>query len=252
MNTIREVCAAFKAFFIDKTGKPSSVEAYSDKLIYYFLRMYKSTISYEIRTNGSHNNVDFSVEMTLPCVEMEKVNAIEAPFAPPSSHYFMKTKHPLPNMVNGLPNSVSAIFKELDAPNYGSFTYVDWYNFEDKVGSRVKAQSKQPYFTIKNINGKSNIYIYGNAELFKDIKGIAVAANYNDILEVVAYPGCGMEQEELCQPMDEIFLIEDELKTKLFERTFKALQAFKSTAPGTDEYNNDKDDTTQQIKNSRK
>lgn len=238
IRSIRHAVESFRHFMEDRSGRPSSSMIYPPKLIYYFLKMYRNKVSYEDRYLRARSNEDLNIELTIPCVELQKIDQVECPCAPASGCMFFKSIHPLPVMLNGMPNSVTFIKQHSNQKNYGTFTYVDWYNFEDKLNGRVKAQAYQPYFTMKNIQSKRHLYVYGNVEEYSDIKAVAVAANFNDPLEVANFPTCGEKFNIVCNPLDEEFLIEDEIQSKVFELTYNALMGFKNATPGVDILNN--------------
>lgn len=240
--TIRDAVSAFSHFFEDITGRPSSSMRYPPKLIYYFLKMYRNAAAYSDQRLGSGNNYDLNTEMTIPCVELIKVDQIECPCAPASGCYFLKSKYPLPRMRNGIPNSVTMLKQHKTQQNYGIFTYVDWYRFEDKLNGRLSGQALSPYFTMKNIvNGNRHLYVHANIDEYSDLKAVSVALIPNDPLELLSFPVCG-SSEQLCNPLDVEFIIEDEIQNRVFEMTFAALNGFKSTSLGADLLNNDNND----------
>lgn len=242
-RTIRHACEAFRHFMEDRSGRPSSSMIYPPKLIYYFLKMYRNKVSYEDRFIKAKSNIDLNIELTIPCVELEKVDQVECPCAPASGCFFLKSVHPLPKMVNGIPNSVTLVKQDSSQRNYGHFTYVSWYNFEDKLNGRMKAQARQPYYTLKNINSKRHLYVYGSAVEYQNLNAVAVSLIPNDPLEVAAFPICGEFNKVICSPLDQEFIIEDEIQSKVFELTYNALMGFKNSAPGVDILNNNNNET---------
>lgn len=243
LRTIRAAVESFRHFMEDRTGRPSSSMIYPPKLIYYFLKMYRNKVSYEDRYIKARSNIDLNIELTIPCVELMKVDQVECPCSPPSGCEFFKSVHPLPKMLNGIPNSVTLMKQHSSQNNYGTFTYVDWYNFEDKINGRFKAQAVQPYFTMKNINSNRHLYVYANMEEYSNLKAVVVSAIFNDPLEVLGFPICGKESNMICSPLDQEFIIEDEIQSKVFELTYNALIGFKNAAPGVDVLNNDNNET---------
>lgn len=244
-RTIRHAVEAFRHFMEDRTGRPSSSMIYPPKLIYYFLKMYRNKVSYEDKYIKAKSDMDLNIELTIPCVELEKVDQIECPCAPASGCEFFKSVHPLPKLLNGMPTSVTLLKQHSSQKNYGIFTYVDWYNFEDKINGRFKAQARQPYYTMKNINSNRHLYVYANMEEYSSLKSVTVAGIFNDPLEVSAFPICGEDKESsiICSPLDQEFLIEDEIQSKVFELTYNALMGFKNASPGVDILNNNNNET---------
>lgn len=246
ISDIRSAVEAFRHFFEDKTGRPSSSVIYPAKLIYYFLKMYRNRALFEIEQSQGRGAYDLSTEMTIPCIELIKVDQVECPCAPASGCLFMKSKHPLPRMQNGVPHSVSLLKQHGSQKNYGSFTFVDWYKFEDKINGRIASQAFQPYFTMKNISSNRHLYVYGNSEEFEDLKAVSAVITPNDPLEFLSFPICG-DDPILCNPLDVEFIIEDNIQSRVFELTFNALGGFRSMAPGADLLNNDSNDVVSSI-----
>lgn len=243
-RSIRHAVESFRHFMEDRTGRPSSSMIYPPKLIYYFLKMYRNKVSYEDKFIKARSDMDLNIELTIPCVELEKVDQVECPCAPASGCEFFKSVHPLPKMLKGVPNSVTLLKQSRHQNNYGIFTFVDWYNFEDKINGRIKAQARQPYYTMKNINSKRHLYVYANIEEYSNLKAVVVSGIFNDPLEVSAFPVCGDTSNGLiCSPLDEEFIIEDEIQSKVFELTYNALASFKTASPGVDILNNDNNET---------
>ena len=238
IKTIRDAVEAFRHFFEDVSGRPSSSMAYPPKLIYYFLKMYKNKVSYEDKYIKSKTSSGINVELTIPCVELIKVDQVECPCAPASGCQFFKSKHPLPKMMNGMLNAVTLIKQHSSQKNYGIFTFVDWYSFEDKINSRIKAQAYQPYFTLKNINSKIHLYVYANTGEYENLKAVSIVGIFADILDVLSFPTCGQTTNIVCNPLDEEFMIEDEIQSKVFELTYRALLGFKGASRGTDNSTN--------------
>ncbi len=242
-RSIRHAVESFRMFLEDRTGRPSASMIYPPKLIYYFLKMYRNKVSYEDKFIKSRSNIDLNLELTIPCVELIKVDQVECPCAPKSGCEFFKSIHPLPKMMNGIPNSVTLLKQHSSQKNYGIFSYVDWYSFEDKINSRVTAQAYQPYFTMKNINSKRHLYVYANMEEYGNLKAVTVAGVFNDPLEVMSFPTCGEESKIVCDPLDEEFMIEDEIQSRVFELTYAALMGFKNASSGVDILNNNNNET---------
>lgn len=242
ITTIRHAVESFRHFMEDRGGRPSSSMAYPPKLIYYFLNMYKNKVSYEDRYLTGKLDKDLNIELTIPCVELEKADMVECPCAPASGCVFFKSVHPLPRMNNGVPHSVTLIKKEIGQTDYGVFTFVDWYNFEDKIGSRVEAQRTQPYFTMKNINSSRHLYVYANSRDYPNLKAVAVSGQVMDPIEFAAFPICG-EPTQLCDPLEVDFTVEDSILSKVFALTFNALMSFKNGSPISDILNNNNNDT---------
>ncbi len=242
-RSIRHAVEGFRVFLETKDGRPHSSIRYPPKLIYYFLKTYRNKVSFEDRFIKSRSNQDLNIELTIPCIELEKVDLVECPCAPASGCYFFKSVEKIPKMLNGIPNAVSLVHQNDNQKNYGAFTYVDWYNFKDKINSRLKAQAKAPYFTMKNINSKRHLYVYANTGGITNLKAVTISAIFNDPLEVASFPICGEEAKLVCSPLDEEFIIEDEIQGKVFELTYNALMGFSNASLAPDNLNNNNNET---------
>ncbi len=253
MNTIRDAVDSFLHFFEDRTGRPSQTILHPPKLIYYYLNMYHKRVLFQEKTRRSSLNIDEGIIQTLPCIELMAVDVVETPFAPPSGCYFMKSKHKLPSMLDGLPLSVSVLGSE--CINCGGevkeFDYVRWNNMHYKVNSRIAAQSKGLYYTLKDVDMDTHLYIYANNERYPELRGVAVTAVFKDPLEVLAFPTCGEEVKPLCNILDQEFHIEPELQAQVFEYAFQALQGIRGAYAGADLINNDIPDAAVQNTSSK-
>lgn len=248
LRTIRANIDAFLHFLEDRTGRTSSTMIFPPKLIYYFLHMYRNKVTYEDKYIKAKSGQDLNIELTLPCIALKKIDMVECPCAPASGCYFFKSTHPIPKILSGLPNNVSLVHLTKNQKNYGIFTYVDWYNFEDKINSRITAQANQPYYTMKNINSDRHLYVYANVKEYPNLKAVSMSAIFNDPLEVAAFPTCGEKVFNLCSPLDEEFIIEEEIKSKVFELTFNGLAAMRNGSPGVDLFNNEVNETVGNVK----
>jgi len=247
IRSIRDNVEAFRHFFEDRSGKISSEFNYPPKLIYFFLKMYKAKASYEEGFSRSKPHQDINIEMVLPCVALEPIDHVEAPCFPASGCKFFKSVYPLPKIISGYPNAVTMVKQKGSGDskqnNYGIFSFVDWFHFEHVVNSRIKGERTQLYYTMQNIRARNHLYVYGNAEEYSNLKGVKVALHPADPLEVAAFPVCG-EPKDLCNPLDEEFLIEEELRSYVFEMTFNALVNLKGSSNISDIYNNDNNETS--------
>jgi hypothetical protein len=245
INTVRHAVESFRMFMEDRTGRPSSnTFAWPPKLVYYYLNMFRNAVSYEKRLGDSMSNLDEGILLTIPCIELQEVDVTsECPCAPAKGCTWLKSVHPIPKSISGVPHSVLTI------DGSTSFDYVQWTQFEDKVvNARLEAQKIQPSFTVRNINSAHHIYLYTNSPQTEsgDLISVAVALVPKNPLEVYAFPVCGKKPNESCSPLDQEFTIEEELQTVVFERTFNALMAVQNSGTGADILNNTNNDTKAQ------
>lgn len=227
----------------DKTGRISAQPKYPSMLIYYLLKMYRAKASYQSdSTINQFADSRLNVELTLPCVELEKVDMNECPCAPATGCYFFKSVNPLPKMTTGVPNAVTLIHQNNQQVGNGTFTYVDWYNFESRLQGVNPAQARQPYYTMKNFRTDRYLYVYRNLDDIKELKAVSVVGYFANPLEVASFPSCG-DDGHVCNPLDEEFFIEQELQSIVFEDTYRALAGFIGFPTGKDLLNNEQNET---------
>jgi hypothetical protein len=248
MKTIRDAVDSFLHFFEDRTGRPSQTLIHPPKVIYYYLNMYHKRVMFQEKTRRSSLNLDEGIIQTLPCVELIQVDVVEVPFTPPSGCYFMKSKQKLPSMLDGIPLSVSVLGSECIScgGDIKEFDYVRWYNMQYKVNSRIPAQEKGLYYTLKDTDMDTHLYVYANNERYPELRGVAVTAIFKEPLEVMSFPICGEDIKPLCNVLDQEFHIEPELEAQVFEYAFQALQSVRGTYAGADLLNNDMPDAAVQ------
>lgn len=193
--------------------------------------------------------IDEGVVQTLPCIELRKADQIECPCAPPSGCYFLKSLHPLPKMLDGLPLSVTTLLPDCHncEKEIREFDYVRWYNMQYKINSRIEAQSRGLYYTIKDIDMDRHLYVYVNPR-YENLQAVAISAVFKDPLEVIAFPLCGEAESPVCNVLDQEFHIEQELQAQVFEQVFQALIQVRAGTPAGDILNNDNADQVAQTK----
>lgn len=245
MNTIRDAIDAFLHFYEDRTGRPSQSISYPPKLIYYYLNMYHKRVLFQEKFRRSTLNIDEGIIQTIPCVELRKADQIECPCAPPSGCYFLKSLHPLPKLLDGLPLTVSTLAPDCHncEKEIREFDYVRWYNMQYKINSRVEAQQYGLYYTMKDIDLDTHLYVY-TSDRYPELKAVAVSGVFKDPLEVLHFPLCGEKSRPVCNVLDQEFHIEQELQAQVFELVFQALIQYRAGTPAGDIMNNSNNDST--------
>jgi hypothetical protein len=225
-RSLRHTISAFRNFVADRSGKPSVQSAFSKRLVHYYLDMYRT-----MAMLGKRNSLEKPrMVQTLPCVEVLEVDQNECPCIPKSGYKFFKSKYPLPEIASGQLLFVNSVLGNLE------FDFVLWNNFHDHLNDRYTGQRTARYYTTRIIDNKTYLYLY-NTELTT----VAVTASFTDPIEVRAFPRCGVDQTYLCDPLDEEFVIDEELKGVVFRQAYEHLVGIR--AQQTDTINNDKDDT---------
>jgi len=234
-NTIRDAVEAFSMYIDNRTGGLSDDFTFPAKLVYYYLNMYRLRVEAEDKRFNEEYDVNPAELITIPCVELCEIDIIECPCAPAKGCTFFKSVHPLPKISGGMPKAVAT----LDGGEL--FNYVPWYQFSSKVNSRHKSVSKGFYYTFKTIDNETYLYVYRSC-CFDNLQAVAVSAKFQDPLEVLCFPICG-EERQVCSPLDELFIIDQEIQSRVFELTFQTLVSFKNSNPESEIINNDNDDT---------
>lgn len=178
---------------------------------------------------------------TIDCIGLNKVDLVECPCAPASGMYWFKSDYPLPKIIEGIPLAVKSV------EGFTEFSYVRWFDMEHKANSQDKADSMQNYYTFKNVNNNFHLYIYSTRGL-DDLQGVSVAGIFQDPLDLLSFPSCGKIRKEPCSPLDELFIIPQEIKLEVFKETFRTLNALFAMNRGLSDKQNDSNvGTVQQV-----
>ena len=239
MDTVRHIINAFRHYAEDKSGRPNDEMSMPNPLIYYYLTMNRQAAQTKLARSLGAIGMGAGLVQTIPCIELVKIDVIDSPFVPPTGCYFMKTKHPLPTMLDGVPITVTTVApdcKNCDG-DIREFTYVPWQNFQYKMNSRLSGQKVQLYYTIKNFGSYTDLYIYSNSQ-FNEITAIAISLIPKNPLDVVNYPKCGEGIKKPCSYLEDKFIIDQEIESAVFEETLKSVLSVKGAAPVADIYNN--------------
>jgi hypothetical protein len=247
-NTIRATIDAFKHFIEDRTGRPSDDLSFPNKLIYFYLRMFKNKVAINNLYKKNMYDLDASIVHTIPCVELEEVDYHEeCPCAPPSGCTWFRSKEELPDMLDGKPNTVAVLKPNLGLADNGIFTYVKWEDMEDKLNGRLKGDANALLYTTRNIDNCYRLYLIKSEQL-SNLKGVVVSLIPKDPLQLADFPVCGeTKQDNICNPLDTEFSIEEEIRADVFEMTYNTLSRMRTLQPNSDVLNNDNDDTEAQV-----
>lgn len=229
MRTNREVINAFIEMVSDRQGEISQDKEWSFRLIFYYLKMYRTRLLWDKKNKKLP--IARSTYATLKCIELEPVDMNECPCIPASGCIFLKSVHSIPNDVTGVYQSVTSILGNK------TYEYLRWDEFEDRLKSRFPHERTKPYYTIKSFGELSYLYIYSDND--KEI--VSATLIPVDNLEVVAFPNCG-DGVHICDPLDRLFVIDEELLPILYELVFDKLIKIKSTTQ-PELYNNEEPDT---------
>lgn len=243
-NTVRAVIESFRNFLEDRNGRPSSSSyAFPDKLIFYYLTMFRNKIIFDDQLEDSINGLDESIQQTIPCVELEEVSVTsECPCAPHSLCTWLKSVKPIPATLTGVPTTVATLNGKV------VFDHVNWGQAEDRITkARIKAQRIQPYYTTRNTSDGQHLYIYTNSELTEsgNLQSVIVSGIFENPIDVWEFGICGEENNKAkCNPLDQEFILPGELQTQLFQMTLQGLMMVSQMSPGPqDILNNTHNDT---------
>lgn len=224
----RETIYAFKTLVADKT-QISDDNGWSNRLIYFYLLRYRAKLIREKVLKGeslSHWNYQ-----TIDCIPLKEVDLNECPCAPASGCTFLKTEYPIPKPLNRL-KSVTSIDGQI------TYTFVEWERLKSKINSRISAQSKTAYYTIKTRKEGTYLYLYNDVHK----KFITCSGVFENPLEVQYYPSCNGEIDHCKKPLDQEFILDPDLLPVVYDLAISQLNRAKQLA--SDIYNDDNDNLT--------
>ncbi len=188
---------------------------------------------------GKRQDISDIWVQSIPCLELVEVDVVESPFVPATGCYFLKGKHPIPTMLEGLPIQVTTVApdcKNCDK-EIREFTYVPWPNFQYAVNSRIEAQNNSLYYTIKNYGSKTDLYIYTNSK-YDSLKAVALTLIPKNPIEVTNFPKCGEDVSRSCSYLTDKFIIDHEIESQVFQLTLQSIQNSRNGNPRFDVFNN--------------
>lgn len=226
--TVKEAINGFLEMVSERQGKISQDTQWSYRLIYSYLLQFRARILSE-RKNKKQQHSRHNIQ-TIPCISLEKVDMNECPCIPASGCIFLKSKYPIPRAATNNYISVTSILGNK------TYDYIRWENFDDMINSKNKVERTKPYYTIKSFGKESHLYIYSDND--KEIVSATLIAE--NPLEVIGYPNCGKEVN-ICNPMDELFIIDMDTLQLIYGMMFDMLLKVKQTTT-PEIYNNQEPD----------
>ena len=85
---------------------------------------------------------------------------------------------------------------------------------------------KLPFYTLKTINSKTYLYIYND----NDKELVAITSLFEDDLEAYYYPDCNGLVKVVCNPLDEMFVVDEVLLPAIIEITYEKLLKLKGVS----------------------
>lgn len=184
--TLREHIDAYRIYLSDSTGRPSDEITYPNRLIGYELITAINSIIPKVERRFM-----IQVAQTV-CLTMKEVDIVECPCAPAKGCTYMKSVEKIPSLI-GLPIDVSTADSSI------TYTYLEWTKFKHMTVSRIKAEREGAYYTVKNINDETHLYVY-HRENTTNLKTVQFTAFPLDPIKLLA-ANCGGSNVN-CNPMD--------------------------------------------------
>jgi len=238
--SIRDVIESFRQFIEDSSGKAKSTSLIPNRYLYNLLVRQKNLlVTKEYKQNPA--SIGDDLVFHLNCVPFEEIDVVEAPIAPPKGCYFMKSLESFPEILTDLPITV------VDVDGGEEYDFVKWNYFKYKVNSRIKAQSRGNYYTMKKNGDLFDLYLF-NAN---GRKAVSVDIIPSDALDFHYFKGCG-EEKLFCNPLEKDAYIPTDRQVEIFGMALQEIQNSKSVSRGSDILNNANDDTEARLGGNQK
>lgn len=228
-NTNRAIIQGFRDLVGDRYTL-SDDNHWSRRLVYYHLIKFRAAIL-SSRMENRKQTVSLFNRQTIPCIPLEKVDVHDCPCVPVSGCYFLRSVYPIPD-----PLGTSLVVSAIDGSI--NYTFVEWERFKYRTQSRIQANRNRAYFTVKEFQGQYYIYVYND----KHRDYITVTAVFEDPLVVQNFPDCEGRIDPCFSPLDQTFVLDQELIPVMYDMALKGLFPAKEQAP-VDTVNNDQPDT---------
>jgi hypothetical protein len=164
---------------------------------------------------------------TISCVELELVDRNDCPTAPVSGCVWLKSKKVIPTPI--ITHSISTRLGNIKA------TYVPWDRVASRLSSRIPANRSAVYYTYKDTEDGSYLYVYNTEELTL----VQFTALFFNPIEAAAY--CGLNKKAVCNPFDLPFYTTGAYLDPVEKLAADTIVRLKSLQV-RDEQNNDKQD----------
>lgn len=201
--TIREVIASYK-HWLSSTGDLTDDSSESDIAIYQSLIKSRATMLDQAIKSG----VRLSEEpyQVLSCIELESRDVRECNLVPQSGCTLLRSTCPIPDTIK-----IQSITTQLGSVG---FSYTRWDKIKEKVGGRLKSSSKEKFYSLRTIEGKTYLYILNES----DLKNITLTAIFEDPMEATLF--CGDNEEVKCNPIDTSFHTPQSLLDSIIKQTW--------------------------------
>jgi hypothetical protein len=229
IRSYRDSVEYFKHVPLDSSGYQSDDLGWSDRVIVEHLLDVRTSEIKQRQLVGIP--IDKHNEQTLPCIELEEVDAVDCPCPPPSGCIWLKSNDILPRMISL--TSVSSIDGSIN------FNPVDWTKLKYKVNSRIKSNQKKKYYTTRDTGEGTYLYILNDDFL----KAVSLTAIFEDPYCAFSFPKCGEQNiEALCNPWNVDIKTDRSIFEAIIRKAWQILLSIRSAA-GSDTYNDSQDNT---------
>jgi hypothetical protein len=227
-NTNRAVIQGFRDLVGDRQYL-SDDNQWSRRLVYYHLLKYRNLLLEE-RMRRRDLSISLFNRQTIPCIELTEVDVHDCPCVPSSGCTFLRTVYPVPQ-----PLGTSFVVNAIDGSI--NYSFVEWERFKYKTQSRMRGTRESAYFTVKESGGKYYVYVYNDEH--RDY--VTVTSVFQDPLEVQNFPDCEGKTDPCFSPLDQLFILEEDLIPKMYQVALAPLVETKMSIP-PDALNNDQPD----------
>lgn len=228
--TNREVINAFRTLVADKT-QISDDSGWTTRLVYYYILRYRAKLIRE-KANKNRSLSQWNYQ-TIDCINLVDTDLSECPCEPKSGCTWKKIDSPIPKPLHRL-KSVTSKDGQI------TYTFVEWERLKSKINSRISAQSKMAFYSLKTRRDGTYLYLYNDQHK----KHITVTGIFENPLEVQYYPDCNGNIEKCQRPLDEEFILDPDLLPSVYDLAIAQIARAKIMA--TDILNDDNDNIVKQ------
>lgn len=201
--TIREAIHDY-LHWLSSTGEQSDDTETSAKALYQALLKSRAVVMTQLINAGAKINEE--AYQVLRCIELESRDVRECNLVPHSGCTLLRSTCPIPDTIK-----IQSITTQLGSVG---FSYTRWDKIKEKVGGRLKSSSKEKFYSLRTIEGKTYLYILNES----DLKNITLTAIFEDPIEATLF--CGDNEEVKCNPMDTSFHTPQSLLDSIIKQTW--------------------------------
>lgn len=227
--TYRKAVEFYKHPPLDISGFNSDDIGWSDQMILDYILDVRAG---ELKRRAEKGKVDKHNVQTLPCIELEEVDLVDCPCAPPTGCMWLRSTSELPRLIKTI--SVTSIDGNIN------FNSVDWTKFKYKTTSRIKSTQDKKYYTTKDTGKGTYLYILNDSFL----KAVSLSGVFEDPYQAVSYPKCGeVDKEVFCNPWDTDIKTDRGLFDIIMRTVWQILPAIRYGSKTADTVNDASDNT---------